>query len=100
MPKPPATTSSVRPDRSLRSPSSLPARLQLDGHVLGLDDAHSYSPAEHEGFRNAVLSLYNYIFSALLSAEMTSRQNTLFHFTIELLLTIPSATLDTLITGQ
>lgn len=65
---------------------------------VGMDDAQSYSPAEHEGFRNAVLSLYDYIFSALLSAEMTSRQNTLFHFTIELLLTVPSATLDTLIT--
>ena len=65
---------------------------------VGIDDARSYSLAEHEGFRNAVLSLYDYIFSALLSAEMTSRQNTLFHFTIELLLTIPSATLDTLIT--
>ncbi|MEH2685780.1 ATP-binding protein [Bradyrhizobium diazoefficiens] len=64
---------------------------------VGLDDANSYSPAEREGFRNAVLSLYDYIFSALLSAEMTSRQNTLFHFTIEFLLTTPSATLDTLI---
>lgn len=64
---------------------------------VSIGDLHSYSPAEHEGFRNAVLALYDYIFSALLSAEMTSRQNTLFHFTIELLLTIPSATLDTLI---
>ncbi|WLB18904.1 ATP-binding protein [Bradyrhizobium japonicum] len=64
---------------------------------VGIGETHSYSPAEHEGFRNAVLALYDYIFSALLSAEMTSRQNTLFHFTIELLLTIPSATLDTLI---
>ncbi|MEY9604149.1 hypothetical protein AB7M74_010761 [Bradyrhizobium japonicum] len=64
---------------------------------VGIGEMHSYSPAEHEGFRNAVLALYDYIFSALLSAEMTSRQNTLFHFTIELLLTIPSATMDTLI---
>ncbi|WLB18873.1 ATP-binding protein [Bradyrhizobium japonicum] len=64
---------------------------------VGIGETHSYSPAEHEGFRNAVLALYDYIFSALLSAEMTSRQNTLFHFTIELLLTIPSATIDTLI---
>ncbi|MEY9470837.1 hypothetical protein ABH992_003236 [Bradyrhizobium yuanmingense] len=64
---------------------------------VGMREMHSYSPAEHEGFRNAVLALYDYIFSALLSAEMTSRQNTLFHFTIELLLTIPSATIDTLI---
>ncbi|MGX1412820.1 ATP-binding protein [Bradyrhizobium elkanii] len=64
---------------------------------VGIGEMHSCSPAEHEGFRNAVLALYDYIFSALLSAEMTSRQNTLFHFTIELLLTIPSATIDTLI---
>lgn len=64
---------------------------------VGLEETQSYTPAEREGFRNAVLSLYDYIFSALLSAEMTSRQHTLFNFTIELLLNIPSATLDTLI---
>jgi len=64
---------------------------------VGIEDTRSYSLAEREGFRNAVLALYDYIFSALLSAEMTSRQHTLFHFTIELLLTIPSATIDTLI---
>jgi hypothetical protein len=64
---------------------------------VGINDTHSYSPAEGEGFRNAVLALYDYIFSALLSAEMTSRQHTLFHFTIEFLLNIPSATIDTLI---
>lgn len=64
---------------------------------VGIEETQSYAPAEHEGFRNAVLALYDYIFSSLLSAEMTSRQNTLFHFTIELLLTIPSATIDTLI---
>ncbi|WP_445219372.1 ATP-binding protein [Bradyrhizobium sp. Pa8] len=64
---------------------------------VGIEETQSYSSAEHEGFRNAVLAQYDYIFSSLLSAEMTSRQNTLFHFTIELLLTIPSATIDTLI---
>lgn len=64
---------------------------------VGLDDMQSYSPVDREALHNAVLSLYDYIFSALLSAEMTSRQNTLFNFTIQLLLNIPSATLDTLI---
>jgi hypothetical protein len=64
---------------------------------VGLSETQSFSPAEREGFRNAVLSLYDYIFGALLSAELTSRQHTLFNFTIELLLNIPSATLDTLI---
>lgn len=64
---------------------------------VGMDDLGSYSPAAREALQNSVLSLYEYIFSALLSAEMTSRQNTLFNFTIQLLLSIPSATLDTLI---
>jgi hypothetical protein len=64
---------------------------------VGMENMESYSPADREALHNAVLSLYDYIFSALLSAEMTSRQNTLFNFTIQLLLKIPSATLDTLI---
>jgi hypothetical protein len=64
---------------------------------VGLDQMESYSPVAREALHNAVLTLYDYIFSALLSAEMTSRQNTLFNFTIQLLLNIPSATLDTLI---
>jgi hypothetical protein len=64
---------------------------------IGLDDMQAYSPVDREALHNAVLALYDYIFSALLSAEMTSRQNTLFNFTIQLLLNIPSATLDTLI---
>ncbi len=64
---------------------------------VGMDQMESYSPADREALHNAVLSLYDYIFSALLSAEMTSRQNTLFNFTIQLLLNVPSATLDTLI---
>ncbi len=64
---------------------------------VGMENMDSYSPAAREALHNAVLSLYDYIFSALLSAEMTSRQNTLFNFTIQLLLKIPSATLDTLI---
>ena len=64
---------------------------------VGMEQAQHYAPAEREAFRNAVLALYEYIFSALLSAEMTSRQHTLFNFTIEFLLNIPSATLDTLI---
>jgi hypothetical protein len=64
---------------------------------VGLDQMEAYSPVDREALHNSVLSLYDYIFSALLSAEMTSRQNTLFNFTIQLLLNIPSATLDTLI---
>ncbi len=64
---------------------------------VGLEQMQSYSPLDREAMHNALVSLYDYIFSALLSAEFTSRQNTLFTFTLQLLLNIPSATLDTLI---
>jgi hypothetical protein len=64
---------------------------------LGMDDIRAYSAADREAFRNAVLAQYEYLFNALLSAEFTSRQNTLFTFTLELLLAIPGATLDTLV---
>jgi hypothetical protein len=64
---------------------------------VGLEETRSYSAADQEAFRNSVLSQYEYIFNALLSADLTSRQHTLFQATIELLLSIPSATLDTLI---
>jgi hypothetical protein len=64
---------------------------------VGMETIHKLPPRDREAMLNSILSLYSYIFSALLSAEMTSRQSTLFNFTIELLLQIPSANLDTLI---
>jgi DNA helicase HerA-like ATPase len=64
---------------------------------VGMDDSRAYSATDREAFRNGVLAQYEYIFSALLSAEFTSRQSTLFNFTLELLLAIPGATLDTLV---
>jgi len=62
-----------------------------------VDETRSYSPAEREAFRNNALASYEYIFGDLLGTEFTSRQNTLFAFTLELLLTIPGATLDTFV---
>lgn len=55
------------------------------------------SPRDREVLYNSSVSMLTYIFHALLGAEMTSRQSTLFNFTIELLLALPEPTLDTLI---
>ncbi len=60
-------------------------------------DASGLTPRDREALHNSAVSMLSYIFHALLGAEMTSRQNTLFTFTIELLLALPSPTLDTLI---
>lgn len=41
--------------------------------------------------------MLDYVFRALLGAELTSRQSTLFNFSIQLLMQVPGATIDTLI---
>ena len=64
---------------------------------VGFSEIEKLEPRARAALTNTVLALYDYIFGSLFSAEMTSRQNTLFTFTIQLLLKIPGATLDTLI---
>ena len=62
---------------------------------VGLDEIRT--PRDREALYNSAISMLDYVFRALLGAEMTSRQSTLFNFTIQLLLAIPGATLDTLL---
>ena len=64
---------------------------------IGLDQFDHASPRDREALFNSAVSMLDYVFRALLGAEMTSRQSTLFNFTIQLLIHIPGATLDTLI---
>ncbi|MBZ0147387.1 MAG: hypothetical protein K8F62_07550, partial [Pseudorhodoplanes sp.] len=71
--------------------------LALNLFDIGFSEIEKFEPRARVALTNTVLALYDYIFGSLFSAEMTSRQNTLFTFTIQLLLKIPGATLDTLI---
>jgi hypothetical protein len=64
---------------------------------IGLRDIHAASPRDREALFNSAIAMLDYVFRALLGAEMTSRQSTLFNFAIQLLLRIPGATLDTLL---
>ena len=45
---------------------------------------------------NGTVELYNYIFGALLGAEMTQKQSVIFTFLARLMLAIPDATIETL----
>lgn len=60
-------------------------------------DTANLSPRDREALHNSTVSMLDYVFRALLGAELTSRQSTLFNFTITLLMNIPNATLDTMI---
>jgi hypothetical protein len=64
---------------------------------VGLREINQASPRDKEALLNSAVSMLDYVFRALLGAELTSRQSTLFNFTIQLLIHIPEATLDTLI---
>lgn len=62
---------------------------------IGLAEINKASPRDREALLNSAVSMLEYVFRALLGAELTSRQSTLFNFTIQLLIHIPNATLDT-----
>lgn len=71
-----------------------PAALNLfDAH---LDRVRAYSPADRERVLNGVIELYEVFFGAMLGAELTQKQGVIFRYLARLMLTIPGATIHTL----
>ena len=63
---------------------------------INMERINSYSAVEREKIMNGTVELYNYIFGALLGAEMTQKQSVIFTFLARLMLAIPDATIETL----
>jgi hypothetical protein len=53
--------------------------------------------ADREAILNGTIALYEYIFGGLLGAELTQRQSVIFGYIARLLLSIPNATIHTLL---
>ena len=71
-----------------------PAALNLfDAH---LDRLREYRPIDRERVLNGVVELYETFFGALLGAELTQKQGVIFRYLARLMLTIPGATIHTL----
>lgn len=71
-----------------------PAALNLfDPH---LDRLSGYRPIDQERVLNGVVELYETFFGALLGAELTQKQGVIFRYLARLMLTIPGATIHTL----
>ena len=71
-----------------------PAALNLfDAHLDRLAD---YRPVDRERVLNGVIELYEVFFGALLGAELTQKQGVIFKYLARLMLTIPGATIHTL----
>ena len=63
---------------------------------VNLERLQSYSAVEREKILNGTIELYEYIFGALLGAELTQKQGVIFRYLARLMLTIPNATVQTL----
>lgn len=71
-----------------------PAALNLfDAH---LDRLRGYRPVDRERVLNGVIELYEVFFGAMLGAELTQKQGVIFRYLARLMLTIPGATIHTL----
>jgi hypothetical protein len=71
-----------------------PASLNLfDAHLERIDD---YRPVDRERVLNGIVELYEIFFGALLGAELTQKQGVIFKYLARLMLTIPGATIHTL----
>lgn len=62
---------------------------------VGLQRLTSYSLLDRERLLNTAAEVMNFILASLLGADMTSRQSTLFGFTLQAMQLIPNATIHT-----
>jgi hypothetical protein len=72
-----------------------PPALNLFGLEMG--DITRYDAVEREKLLNSTVALYEYIFGALLGAELTNKQSVIFRYLARLMMVIPNATIHTLI---
>src|SRR5918999_5056568 len=71
-----------------------PAALNL--FDFGLERLIRYNAVEREKLVNGAIALYEYLFGALLGAELTQRQGVIFRFLARLMMTVRGATIHTL----
>ena len=64
---------------------------------LEMGDLARYDAADREKLLNGTIALYEYIFGALLGAELTNKQGVIFRYLARLMMVIPGATIHTLI---
>ena len=83
-----------RDDPIIIDPRDTPALNLFD---VDFDRLSHYGPMYKEQILNGVIELYDYLFGSLLGAELTQKQSVIFRYLARLLLTIPGATILTLI---
>jgi hypothetical protein len=79
----------------LVDPHDIEHPVALNLFDMGMQRLETYSPLDKERLRNSAKELLNFVLSSLLGSDMTSKQSTLFDFTLALMLEIPGATIHT-----
>ncbi len=69
----------------------------LNMFAIDHERMQSYSVIDRERMYNATVDLYEYIFGALLGAELTQKQGVIFKFIARLMFVVPSAQIETMI---
>jgi hypothetical protein len=63
---------------------------------FGLSRLQRYSRVDREKLVNGAIDLYDYLFGALLGAELTQKQGVIFRYLARLMMVVPGATMQTL----
>lgn len=79
----------------LIDPHDIEHPVALNLFDMGMQRLETYSALDKERLRNSAKELLNFVLSSLLGSDMTSKQATLFDFTLALMLEIPGATIHT-----
>ncbi|MEE8539497.1 MAG: type IV secretion system DNA-binding domain-containing protein, partial [Woeseiaceae bacterium] len=81
----------------LIDPNDIEHPVALNMFDVNMERIDSYSTVEREKILNGTIELYEYIFGALLGAELTQKQGVIFRYLARLMLAIPGATVQTLL---
>lgn len=79
----------------LIDPTDIEHPLALNLFDVNIERINRYGPVERERLTNGAIELLEYLLGAVLGAELTAKQGTLFRFAIRLMLNIPNSTIHT-----
>lgn len=87
---------SLTDDLILIDPDDIEFPVALNLFAYDQSRMSGYDSANRERVFNSIVDLYDYVFSALLGAELTQKQGVVFRYIARLMLEIPGATIQTL----
>lgn len=92
----PGTANSLADRFMLIDPNDIAFPVALNMFDVNMERINSFPALEREKILNGTIELYEYIFGALLGAELTQKQGLIFRYLARLMMVIPGATIQTL----